>query len=71
MSMPGIPDNQNDTITSQHKGIIHLAFGVETIGEVDEKAGNCRQMVSKFLRVREKPEMDIMNLKRLTLTTTG
>jgi len=38
MSMPGIPANLNDTIKKQHKGIIHLAFGVDTIKEVDEKA---------------------------------
>lgn len=38
MSKPGIPDNQNDRITAQHKGIIHLAFGVETTQDVDEKA---------------------------------
>ncbi len=38
MSMPGIPDNSNDRIVKQHKGIIHMAFGVDTIKEVDEKA---------------------------------
>jgi lactoylglutathione lyase len=38
MSMPDIPDNSNDRIVKQHKGIIHLAFGAETINEVDEKA---------------------------------
>jgi lactoylglutathione lyase len=38
MSMPGIPDNQNDRVIRQHKGIIHLAFGVDTIHEVDKKA---------------------------------
>jgi len=38
MSMIGIPDNTNDTITKQHLGIIHLAFGVDTIAEVDQKA---------------------------------
>jgi lactoylglutathione lyase len=38
MSKPGIPDNQNDRITAQHKGIIHLAFGVENTQDVDEKA---------------------------------
>jgi lactoylglutathione lyase len=38
MSMPEIPANLNDTIKKQHKGIIHLAFGVDTIQEVDEKA---------------------------------
>ena len=38
MSMPGIPDNKNYSVFSQYKGIIHLAFGVDTIQEVDEKA---------------------------------
>ncbi|MGZ8552685.1 MAG: VOC family protein [Chitinophagaceae bacterium] len=38
MAMPGIPANQNDTIQKQHRGIIHLAFGVDTIEEVEEKA---------------------------------
>jgi lactoylglutathione lyase len=38
MTMPGIPGNQNDTIQKQHIGIIHLAFGVDTIKDVEEKA---------------------------------
>ena len=38
MNMPGIPANQNDTIQKQHMGIIHLAFGVDTMEEVEEKA---------------------------------
>jgi lactoylglutathione lyase len=38
MKMKGIPDNLNDTVTKQHKGIIHLAFGVNTKEEVEEKA---------------------------------
>jgi lactoylglutathione lyase len=38
MYMPGIPDNKNETIVWQHKGIIHLAFGVDTMQEVDAKA---------------------------------
>jgi lactoylglutathione lyase len=37
MSKPGIPDNLNDTVLKHHKGIIHLAFGVETKQEVDQK----------------------------------
>lgn len=43
MSMPGIPANTNDTIKAQHKGIIHLAFGVETMEEVDAKAKELQQ----------------------------
>jgi lactoylglutathione lyase len=38
MSMPDIPGNLNDTVQKQHKGIIHLAFGVDTTQEVDDKA---------------------------------
>lgn len=38
MSMPDIPDNVNDRVKKQHKGIIHLAFGVDTMAEVDQKA---------------------------------
>lgn len=38
MSMPGIPGNENDTIQKQHTGIIHLAFGLDTIKDVEEKA---------------------------------
>jgi lactoylglutathione lyase len=42
MRMPGVPDNQNDTIKNQHCGIIHLAFGVETTAEVDAKAAELK-----------------------------
>lgn len=38
MSMPNIPDNTNDTINAQHKGIIHIAFSVDSKQEVDVKA---------------------------------
>jgi lactoylglutathione lyase len=38
MRMTGIPGNVNDTIEKQHLGIIHLAFGVSTMEEVDTKA---------------------------------
>ncbi len=38
MTRPNLPDNQNDTVSLQHKGIIHLAFETETKKEVDEKA---------------------------------
>jgi len=38
MSMPNIPGNANDRVTKQHLGIIHLAFGVDTMVEVDQKA---------------------------------
>ena len=38
MSAPGIPNNQNDTIASQHQGIIHIAFELSSREKVDEKA---------------------------------
>ncbi|OLY94328.1 lactoylglutathione lyase [Cnuella takakiae] len=38
MHRPNIPANLNDTKGKQHQGIIHLAFGVETMAEVEEKA---------------------------------
>ena len=38
MSMPSIPPNTNDRVTKQHEGIIHLAFGMATMRDVDEKA---------------------------------
>ena len=42
MRKPGIPENANDPINAQHQGIIHLAFGVSTMQEVDEKAEQLR-----------------------------
>ena len=38
MSRPDIPSNTNDTVSNQHLGIIHLAFGVVSTEEVDKKA---------------------------------
>jgi len=38
MSMPNVPVNHNDTVVAQHQGLIHLAFGVDSLQEVDEKA---------------------------------
>jgi lactoylglutathione lyase len=38
MYMPGIPENANDTVKAQYKGIIHLAFGAQSMKEVDTKA---------------------------------
>ncbi len=42
MTMPDIPANANDTIMKQHKGIIHLAFGMDTVQEVEAKAVELR-----------------------------
>jgi lactoylglutathione lyase len=44
MKMPNIPANTNDTIVKQHKGIIHLAFGVDTKKEVEDKAKDYKPM---------------------------
>lgn len=38
MQKPGIPGNANDTVVTQHTGLIHLAFGLSTPEEVDEMA---------------------------------
>ena len=38
MQMPTIPENLNDPIEKQYMGIIHLAFGVETMKEVEDLA---------------------------------
>lgn len=38
MTMATVPVNLNDTVKSQHLGIIHLAFGVDSVAEVDRKS---------------------------------
>ena len=38
MTRPDVPDNTNDTIVKQHKGIIHFAFLVKSKLEVEAKA---------------------------------
>ena len=38
MHRPGIPANLNDVGGRQHLGLIHLAFGVSSMAEVDQKA---------------------------------
>ena len=52
MAMPGIPGNQNDTVQKQHMGIIHLAFGVDTIEEVEAKA---KQLQTDGFRILSGP----------------
>lgn len=49
MSMPNIPDNLNDRIISQHKGIIHLAFEVNTKQKVDKMARRFKEEGLKIL----------------------
>lgn len=43
MSKASIPKNLNDTVDVQHLGIIHLAFGVDTMKQVDEKLQQLRE----------------------------
>ncbi|QMU30016.1 VOC family protein [Adhaeribacter radiodurans] len=50
MSKPNVPVNKNDTINRQHLGIIHLAFGVATMQEVDAKARELQQAGYQILR---------------------
>lgn len=54
MSVSGIPENKNDTIINQHKGLIHMAFGVETIQEVDLKA---KQLEVNGFRIISNPRI--------------
>ena len=42
MSRADIPENLNDRAGSQHLGLIHLAFGVGSMAEVDQKAETFR-----------------------------
>ena len=42
MRRHNIPENKNDTAQAQHLGLIHLAFGVDTMAEVDAKANAMR-----------------------------
>jgi lactoylglutathione lyase len=50
MQKPGIPENLNDTVEKQYQGIIHLAFGAENMGMVDEKMNELVQDGYKILR---------------------
>ena len=50
MSKPNIPANQNDTIDKQYLGLIHFAFEVETMHEVEEKARELHNAGFKILR---------------------
>ena len=48
--MPGIPQNLNDPVVKQYHGIIHLAFGVESMMQVDEKFSELTSDGYKILR---------------------
>lgn len=42
MSRPDIPANVNDPVQAQYLGLIHFAFGVDTMAEVDLKVEELR-----------------------------
>ena len=42
MSRPDIPANANDPVKAQYLGLIHFAFGVNTMAEVDQKVEQLR-----------------------------
>ncbi|WP_276392797.1 VOC family protein [Eudoraea chungangensis] len=52
MQKQDIPENSNDTVHKQHIGLIHIAFGVDTMEEVDSMA---IKMKSAGLRVLRGP----------------
>ena len=52
MSKPNIPENKNETVKAQHQGIIHIAFGVDTIQEVDDKA---KQLINDDFQILSGP----------------
>lgn len=49
MSSPKIPGNRNDTIEAEHLGIIHIAFEVDSVQEVDDKAFELRNVGYQIL----------------------
>ncbi|MBL7817823.1 MAG: VOC family protein [Saprospiraceae bacterium] len=49
MSRPNIPNNLNDTV-EQYLGLIHFAFEVKTMQEVDEKMQELQQAGYRILR---------------------
>ena len=71
MYAPGIPNNQNDTITSQHQGIIHIAFELSSREKVDEKAGELSKV---GIRILDGPRLTgdgYLNSLHWILITTG
>jgi lactoylglutathione lyase len=50
MKKPGIPENLNDTSGKQHLGLIHLAFGMETMEKVSEKAAELEKNGFRIIR---------------------
>jgi lactoylglutathione lyase len=52
MTRPDIPASLDESETTQHLGIIHMAFGVATMREVDEKA---TELVAAGFRILSGP----------------
>ena len=50
MRKPGIPDNLNDTLGTQHLGLIHISFWLESIELVNEKARRFEKAGYKIIR---------------------
>jgi lactoylglutathione lyase len=50
MQMPGIPENMNDPVEKQYLGIIHLAFGVNSMEMVNNKLNDLKKDGYKILR---------------------
>ena len=50
MHRTDIPDNANDVVGTQHKGLIHLAFVVDSIEGVDKKAEELNDAGYQILR---------------------
>ena len=50
MKKAGFQANTNDTKDVQHEGIIHLAFGVDSMEAVDEKAKHLEKNGFPILR---------------------
>lgn len=71
MSRPDIPANVNDSIVKQYLGIIHLAFGVDTMDELDRKAEELKNAGFQILSGSAKLVMVTTNLKPLTRITIG
>jgi lactoylglutathione lyase len=54
MKKPGIPENLNDTLEKQHLGIIHLAFDMSTMEQVNQKCVELSNAGFRILRLPRK-----------------
>lgn len=76
MTRPDIPNNANDTVNKQHIGLIHMAFEVPTMKDVDDKAKRFEAAGIKILRAPRKTgdgyyefEMVDLDNNRIEVTT--